>query len=110
MLPLLALSSDEFGDFEDINTEFERKKGAAVRSVFASLGGAGGAVLGSLLLPGVGTILGSIVGGLVVHGIGKLFEDTEVVIENIAVSDGPLVASVHRLMSRRIATYVDTYV
>ena len=110
MVPLLALSSDEFDDFEDITMEFERKKGAAVRSVFASLGGTGGAVLGNLLLPGAGRILGSVGGELLGDEFGKLFEHTEVIIENVAVSDEPLVMSAHHLMRRRIATYVDTYI
>ena len=120
MLPLLALSPDELDDFEDVTMEFKRKKGAAARSILSSIGGvgaaAGGAALGTFLIPvpGVGTLIGSFVGGIVgglgADRIGKLFEDTEVVTENVAVSGGPLMMSAALLLRRRIATYVDTFI
>ena len=117
MLPVLALSPDELDNFEDITMDFERKKGAAARILSSSIGASGGVRLGGLLgslLPGVGTIIGGVVGGIV-GGIagemaGKLFEDTEIVTENVAVSDERFVMSAHRLMRRRIATYVDTFI
>ena len=115
LVPVLALSPEEMEDFGDITMDFERKRGAAARSVAASVGGAGaaygGAALGTVIFPGVGTLIGGIVGGIVGSlggsGIGSLFEDTEVVSEKIGVSSERLEESAERVTKCAIEKQVD---
>lgn len=118
LVPVLALSAEEMEDFADITTDFERKKGAAARSVAASLGGTGGALggaaLGTVIFPGIGTVIGAIggivggiVGSLAGSGIGSLFEDTEIVSEKIGVSSERLEESAERAAKCAIEKQVD---
>ena len=118
LVPVLALSPEDMEDFGDITMDFERKKGAAARSVAASLGGTGtalgGAALGTVIFPAIGTVIGAIggivggiVGSLAGSGIGSLFEDTEVVSEKIGVSSERLEESAERVAKRAIEKQVD---
>ena len=118
LVPMLVLSPEDMEDFGDITMDFERKKGAAARSVAASVGGVGtalgGAALGTALFPGIGTVIGAIggvvggiVGGVAGSGIGSLFEDTEVVSEKIGVSSEPVEESAGRVAKFAIEKQVD---
>ena len=116
VVPLLALSPEALDDFEDVSIDFEQTKGAAARSVAASLGSTGaayaGAAIGTAALPGIGTAIGAIVGGIVggfaSDRIGTLFERKEIISENVAVSAEALVTSAQRDLKRGIAKYVDS--
>ena len=108
IVPVMELSPDELDDFEDIIMEVEQKKGAGIRSIVESLGGIGGAALGTLVFPGVGTTICGIAGGLAGDRIAKeLVEDTEIVTESAGVSKGRLMISAHDRISRWIGTQVD---
>lgn len=116
VVPLLALSSNDLDDFEDISIDFEQTKGTAGRSVAASLGSAGatagGAALGTVVFPGIGTAIGALLGGIAgsIAGdrAGRLFEHTDIVSENVGVSAEALEKSAHRAMKRSITNYVDS--
>ena len=115
-VPMTALSAGDLDDFEDVSFHFEQTKGAAGRSVSASLGSAGaaaaGAALGTAVFPGIGTVIGALLGGVgggfAGDGIGSLFEHTEVVSEKVGVSTEALETSAHRALQRGIAKYVDS--
>ena len=89
-----ALSSDSFGEFEDITVDIEQVKGGVAKSVSSSVGAAGGAVtgayVGSLIFPGVGTVIGGALGGLLggtaASYAGEYFVETETVKETVGVS------------------------
>ncbi|MCD9472610.1 dynamin family protein [Photobacterium phosphoreum] len=89
-----ALSSDSFGEFEDITVDIEQVKGGVAKSVSSSVGAAGGAAtgayVGSLIFPGVGTVIGGALGGLLggtaASYAGEYFVETETVKETVGVS------------------------
>ena len=89
-----ALSSDSFGEFEDITVDIEQVKGGVAKSVSSSVGVAGGAAtgayVGSLIFPGVGTVIGGALGGLLggtaASYAGEYFVETETVKETVGVS------------------------
>ena len=116
VVPLLELSPNDLADFGDIIIEIKQRKGAVPRSVSSSLGGAGGAAagmaLGTLVFPGVGTaiggLVGGIVGGLAGGGIGSVFEKEEIISQVVGVSGEPLMTSGSRVLTSRIAAYVDS--
>ena len=85
--PLLKLSAADLSDFEDITIDYERKKGAAARSVSASVGGVAGTALGTLIpIPVVGNVIGGIIGTIAGDLIGRLFVNSESVSEVVGVS------------------------
>jgi len=113
------LSSGALGDFEDITVDIEQKKGAigkAATTGVAGIGGAyGGAALGSLILPGVGTVIGGLIGGFLGgaagDGIGDSFVETEIVKEKVGISTESIVQqatkNVKKLLPELVGNVID---
>ena len=109
--PLLKLSAADLSDFEDITIDYERKKGAAARSVSTSVVGAAGTALGTLIpIPVVGNVIGGIIGSIAGNLIGRLFASSESVSEVVGVTTESLMTSAQGVMDQKIADYVDTVV
>ena len=107
--PLLKLSAADLSDFEDITIDFERKKGAAARSLSTSVGGAAGAALGTLIpIPVVGNVIGGIIGSIAGDLFGRLFASSESVSEVVGVTTESLMTSAQGVMDQKIADHVDT--
>jgi len=67
------MAKDSF--IEHMKEEEEPKKESATGGAGEAVGSAGGAALGSYLLPGAGTIIGGLAGGLVGGVVDSFFEE-----------------------------------
>lgn len=109
-------------EFEDQSIEVEVRSGAAARAATGAVGAAGagwagakgGAALGTLILPGVGTTIGAVAGGLVGSILGgwlggkggELFESAELERRVVGVSYDRLRSSLETDVRRKIPDLV----
>lgn len=114
-----SLSPESLGSFEDVTIDIEQKKGSigkAATAGAAGIGGAyGGAALGTLIFPGVGTFVGGFLGGLLGgaagNSVGDYFEETEIVKEKVAVSTEAIIqqttVNVKKLLPELVGNVID---
>ena len=114
-----SLSAESLGSFEDVIIYIDQKKGSigkAATAGVAGIGGAyGGATLGTLIFPGVGTVVGALLGGFfggaAGNSVGEYFEETEKVKEKVAVSTAAIIQqtteNVKKLLPELVGNVID---
>lgn len=123
---LLAMSDGQYGGFDDVSEEYEETRGrwkkAAAAGAAGAAGAALGAVLGSILLPGLGTFagvgVGEAVGGLLAGAAstflgekeGDYLVDTERKRVTVGVSYERLHAAIEQDLRKRLPSAVTAYV
>jgi outer membrane lipoprotein SlyB len=95
-----SLSENTIGNFEDITIDITQVKGSGWKAASSGVGGAGGvlggAALGSMIFPGVGTLVGGLLGGIFGRmagsAVGDEFMETEVIQEKIGISANQMIS------------------
>lgn len=105
---VVDLGQHDLGQFEERTVAVEQRRGSMWQAAGGAAGAATGAGIGSLLLPGPGTVIGALIGGLFGSAGGSYMKSTETIRLPVGVSAEEVQLKCEQALRQQVPRIVDS--